>query len=206
MVKSRPKGAGQTCARDRSSNLDGIEDICAEYAYHRRATISGDSVPLGGCRVSTFIDREVTGNCPLGSAYGLGCLVEFGGHIEIVDGRGSAVDTIKADKGVDFEVSKVEVDVNGVESNQEVDEGFLLLFRYMFEKGLSPDVTRGEGGGNADIEPKGFGVNITNIDTTLVSEEDRITLTIGVDAYVELGVRWMRKERLDDKVVEGPGH
>ena len=123
-----------------------------------------------------------------------------------MDGRGSAVDTIKTDKGVDFEVSKVEVDVNGVESNEEVDEGFLLLFRYMFEKGFSPDITRGEGSGNADIEPKGFGVNVTNIDTTLVSEEDGITLTIGVDAYVELGVRGMRKERFHDKVVEGPGH
>jgi hypothetical protein len=34
-------------------------------------------------------------------------------------------------KGVNFEVSEVEVDVDGVETNEEVDEGFLLLFGYM---------------------------------------------------------------------------
>ena len=173
---------------DRSSDLGGIKGICAIYAYHRRATIGRDCLSLGGCRVSTVVDREIAGNRPLWSAYGLSSLIEFGGHIEIVDGGGSAVDTIKTDQGVDLKVSEVEVNINGVEANEEVDEDFLLFFGDMFQKGLSPDVTRGERRGNADIKPKGFGVDITNIDTALVGEEDRVALTIGVDAYVEFRV------------------
>ena len=82
----------------------------------------------------------------------------------------------------------MEVDVDGVETDEEVDEGLLLLFGHMLEKGFNPDVTRGERGGNADVKPEGFGVNIADVDTTLVGEEDRIALTVGVDAYVELGV------------------
>ena len=179
-----------------SSDLGGIEDICAVYAYHRRATIGRDALSLGGCRVSALVDREITGNCPLGSAYGFSGLIEFGGHVEIVNGWGSPIDTIETDKRINLEVSEVEVDVNGVKTNEEVDEDFLLLFGHMFQKCLSPDVTGGERSGNADVEPKGFGVNITNVDTALVSEENRITLAIGVDAYVEFGVRGMRKEWL----------
>ena len=120
-----------------------------------------------------------------------------------MNGGGSAVDTIKTDQRIDFEVSEVEVDVDGVETNKEVDEDFLLLFGHMFEKCLSPDVTRGKGSGNANIKPKGFCVDVTNVDTTLMGEENGITLAVGVDAHVEFGVRGMRKERLQDEVVEG---
>ena len=163
-------------------------DICAVYAYHWGATISGDGFALGRRSVGTIVDREITGNCPLGSAYGFGGLIEFGGHIEIVDGGGSTIDTIETDQGVDLEVREVEVDVDRVETGEEVDEYFLLLFGYMFEKGLGPYVTRGERRGNSDIEPKSFSIDITNIDTTLVGEEDRITLTVGIDTHVKFGV------------------
>jgi len=97
----------------------------------------------------------------------------------------------------------MEVDVNGIEANEEVDEDLLLLFRYMFEESLRPDVARGERSSNADIKPKSFGVHITDIDATLMSEENGITLTIGVDAYIELGIGGMREEWLQDEVVEG---
>ena len=158
------------------------------YAYHRRATISGDGFALGGCGVGTFVDREITGNCPLGSAYRFCSLIEFGGHVEVMDGGGSTIDTVETNQGVDLEVREVEVDVDGVETDEEVDEDFLLLSGYMFEKGLSPDVTGGECSGDADVKSKGFGVDITNVDTTLVSEEDRVALTVGVYAHVEFGV------------------
>ena len=105
-----------------------------------------------------------------------------------MDGGGSTVDTIETDQGVNLEVSEVEVDVDGIETNEEVDEYLLLLFGDVFEKGLSPDVARGERSGNADIKPKGLCVDVANVDTTLVSEEDRIALTVGVDAYVEFSV------------------
>lgn len=105
-----------------------------------------------------------------------------------MDGGGSAIDPIETDQGVDLEVSEVEVDVDRVEADEEVDEDFLLLSGYVFEKGLSPDVTRWELSGDANIKPKGFSIDITDVDTTLVSEEDRIALTVGVDAHVEFGV------------------
>ena len=111
MVKSRPKGAGQTCAPDKS-DLGEFGSICAAYAYHRGATISRDGFALGSSCVGTIVDREITSDCPLGSAYRLGGLVEFGGHIEIVDGWWCAVDTIKADQRVNLEISEVEVNVN----------------------------------------------------------------------------------------------
>lgn len=105
-----------------------------------------------------------------------------------MDGWRCTVDTIKTDQRVNLEVSEVEVNVNGVETDEEVDKDFLLLLRYMFQESLSPDIARRERGGNTDVESKGFGIDITNVDTTLVSEENRIPLTVRVDAYVKLGV------------------
>ena len=56
-----------------------------------------------------------------------------------MDGCGSPVDAVKTDEEIDIEVSKVEVDVNQVETNEEVNEDFLLLFGYMFQKCLGSD-------------------------------------------------------------------
>lgn len=39
-----------------------------------------------------------------------------------------------------------------------------------------------------DLEAKRLGVDIANIDTTLVSEEDIVAITIGVDTDVEFAV------------------
>ena len=163
-------------------------DICAAYAYHGGAAICGDCFTLGSSRVGTIVDGEITSNSPLGSAYGLSGLVEFGGHIEIVDGWWSTVDTVKAYQGINLEIREMEVNVNRVEADEEVDEDFLFLFRYMFKESLSPDISRGERSGDTDVESKGLGVDITNIDTAFVSEENGIAIAIRVDAYVELGV------------------
>ena len=50
-----------------------------------------------------------------------------------------------------------------------------------------------------------FGIDIADIDTTLMGEEDLITLALGVDADIVFGVGWVREERLYDEVVEGAG-
>ena len=113
-----------------------------------------------------------------------------------MDGWRSTIDAVEADEGINLEVGEVEVNVNGVETDEEVDEDFLLLLRYMFKKGLSPDVTRGERTVNANVESKGFGIDITNIDTTFMGEEDGIALAIGVYAYIKLGVGRVREEWL----------
>jgi len=46
----------------------------------------------------------------------------------------TAVDTVETDKRVDLEVGKVEVDIDGVETNEEIDKSSLLLRRDMLEK------------------------------------------------------------------------
>jgi hypothetical protein len=51
----------------------------------------------------------------------------------------------------------------------------------------------------------GLGVDISDIDTSLVGEEDLVSVPHRVDANVVFGVLRMRKERLDDEVVEGTG-
>jgi len=133
------------------------------YAYHRRATIRGNGFAFGGCGVGTFVDRGTVGSCLLASAYGFGGLIEFGGHVEIVDGGRST----RTDQGV----GEAEVDVA---EERRMRKSANISF---FSPGTH--LRRVSGG----TEPKGFG-----IDTTLVSEEERITLAVGVDAHVEFGV------------------
>ena len=53
------------------------------------------------------------------------------------------VDTAKTDEGIDLEASEVEADANRAETNEKVNVN-PLLFGYMFQKGLSPDVTEGK--------------------------------------------------------------
>ncbi len=47
----------------------------------------------------------------------------------------AAVLAIEDNQGVDFEVGKVEVDVDGVEADEEVDKGVLLCFGDVWEEG-----------------------------------------------------------------------
>jgi len=108
-----------------------------------------------------------------------------------MDGGGVAISAIEAYKRVDFEVGKVEIDIYRVEADEEVYKSLLLLFRYVSEKS-SLDFLAGREwlvDGNEELE--GLGVYITDIDTTLVSEEDIIALTGRVDANVEFSVRRM---------------
>ena len=56
-----------------------------------------------------------------------------------------------------------------------------------------------------DGEAECLGVNITDIHTTLVGEEDLVAFAVGVDADIVFGVGWVREERLYDEVVEGAG-
>ena len=153
-----------------------------------------------------LVDRKVTCNRPLGTADRLGSLIELRRHIEVVDGGLTAVDTIKDDERVNFEVGEVEVDVNGVEADEEVDEGLLLCGGDVLEERVRDHLAGGEGGVDGDLELEGLRVDITNVDTTFVGEEDVGALTSGVDADVVFGIRRVGKEGLDDEVVERAGY
>ena len=59
---------------------------------------------LGG-----VVEGGVARDGPLGPADGVGGLVEFGGHVEVVDGGRAVGGGVEADEGVDFEIGEVEV-------------------------------------------------------------------------------------------------
>ena len=119
-----------------------------------------------------------------------------------MDSRLAAVDAIEDNKGVDPEVGEVEVDVHGVEADEEVDEGLFLGGGDVGEESVGNCLTRGEWCANGKAQLEGLRVDIANVDTTLVCEENVVTFTGGVDADVVLGIGRMRQEGLDDEVVE----
>ncbi len=176
-------------------------------AYHRGTTVSRYALAFARRPLSTrFIHGQIACNSPLRTTDRLRSLVELRGHVEVVDCGLTAIYTVEADEGVDLEVGEMKVDVDGVQANQEVDKGFLLASRYMGEKRRCDRLSRWEMGTNWEVKSESFGVDITDVDTSLVGEKDRITLALGGDADVVLCVGWMREERLEDEVVQGAGH
>ncbi len=81
-----------------------------------------------------LVDRKITCNRPFGSANRVSGLIELSCHVKVVNRGLTAVDTVETDKRVDLEVGKVEVDIDGVETNEEIDKSSLLLRRDMLEK------------------------------------------------------------------------
>jgi hypothetical protein len=52
-----------------------------------------------------------------------------------------------------------------------------------------------------DVEDECFGVDVADVDTAFVGEEDGVAFALGVDADVVFGVGGMWLEGLDDEVV-----
>jgi hypothetical protein len=131
-------------------------------------------------------------------------LIELGGHVEVED-LGLALD-LNGDKGVDLEVGKVKVDVDRVQAGNEVNEGLLDLTTgdVLEEAGLD-GLAVGQLASDGDEKLDSLGVDISNLDSSLVGEENDISLTNRVDADVELGVGRVGKEGLDDEGVESTG-
>lgn len=76
----------------------------------------------------------------------------------------------------------------------------------MDEDGLFDLVSRWPLATDRNGETESLGVDISDIDTTFVSEKDFVTFTSRVDADVEFGVGRMGEERLDDEGAEGTGN
>ena len=171
--------------------------------HHRRAAVSRDRLALGSRRLRTgLVHRQVARDRPLGTAERLCGLVQLRRHVEVVDRRLAAIDAIEADKRVDFEVCEVEVNVDGVEADEEVDERLLLRLGYVLEQGVGDGLARGDRLVHADLEGQRLRIDVANINASLVRKEDIVAITVRVDADVVLGVGRMREEGLDDEVVE----
>jgi len=114
----------------------------------------------------------------------------------------TTVDGIENNKRVDFKVRKVEINIDRIETDQKINEGILLLSRNMAEEGSSNILASGEGLVDRDVKDKGFGIDVTNVNTALVSEENAVTLALGTDANIIFSIGRVGKERLDDEVVQ----
>ena len=96
----------------------------------------------------------------------------------------------------------MQVNVDAIQANEEINEG-VFLFRWdVDQEGGRDDVACGERLNYGKVEYERFCVDVADVDAAFVGEEDGVAFTTGCDADVVFGVRGMRKERFNDKVVE----
>lgn len=73
----------------------------------------------------------------------------------------------------------------------------------MGEEGGGDGLTGGERLVYREVENEGLGIDVADINTTFMSEENGVTLTLGGDADVVFSCGGMREEGLDDEVAKG---
>jgi len=156
-----------------------------------------------GCGI---VNTQIASNGPLGAADAFGGLIKFGSHIEVADLRLATVDGIENHERVDLEIGEVEIDVNAVETDEEIDEGLLLFGGDVGQQSAGDHLTRGEWFIDGKLEDEGLGVDIADVNTTFVGEKDGVAFASRVDADVVLGIRWVGKEGLHDEVVQSAGY
>jgi len=96
----------------------------------------------------------------------------------------------------------VEVDVDGVEAGDEVDEDIMLGLRDVNKEGRTDGVSCGELVLDLDLELESLCVDIADLDASLVGEEDIVTVAVRVDTDVILGVGGVGDEWLDEEGLE----
>ena len=144
---------------------------------HGRASVNIDLAILGSTASGDAESGGRTGNGPLDTALELGGLVNLGGKIEEVDVGGGDVLVGNDDERVDLEVSELAVDVDGVKTGNEVNKDVVDTGRHLAEKALGDLLVAGvllEVDGNQEL--LSLSVNITDLNTTLVVEENPVTL------------------------------
>ena len=158
---------------------------CGEV--HGRASVNVDLAILGSTASGDAESGRRAGNGPLDTALKLGGLVNLGGKIEEVDVGGGDVLVGNDDERVDLEVSELTVDVDGVKTGNEVNKDVVNTGGHLAEKALGDLLVAGvllEVDG--DQELLSLCVNITDLDTTLVVEENPVALNFEL-----AGFRWV---------------
>ncbi len=131
-------------------------------------------------------------------------MIEFCSHVKVVNGRFAAILAVQTDQRVDLKVCKVKVHIDGVETNEEVDQCCLLALNNVCQQCGRDRLARRERGTDGEAKGERLGVNITDVDTSFMSEENEIPLTLRSDADVVFGVGRMGEEGLEDEVVDSP--
>ena len=119
-----------------------------------------------------------------------------------MNGGFATVDGIEDNERIDFKVREVEINIDRVETDQEINKGVLLDGRDMSEEGSSNILASREGLVDRNIKDEGFGIDVTNVNTALMSEENAVTLALRTDTNIVFSIGRVRKERLDDEVVQ----
>jgi hypothetical protein len=150
---------------------------CGEL--HGRASVNVDLAVLGSTASGDAEGGRRAGNGPLDTALELGGLVNLGGKVEEVDISGGDLLVGNDDERVDLEVSELAVDVDGVKARNEVNKDVVDTGGHLAEEALGDLLVAGvllEVDG--DQELLSLSVDITDLDTTLVVEENPVALNL----------------------------
>lgn len=145
---------------------------------HRRTSVDVD-LAVGGGNSSLTQSSGGASDGPLGTTLELGGLVQLGRQIEEVHIGGGGVSVGDDDQGVDLEVGELAVHVDGVQAGDEVDQNIVDTLGDLAQESLGDLLVGGvllEVDGNEQL--LSLGVNITDVNTTLVGEEDPVTLSM----------------------------
>lgn len=126
---------------------------------------------------------------PLGAALELGGLVKLGREIEEVNLSRGGVGVRNDNERVDLEVCELAVNVDGVETGDEVNENVVDTLWHLLQKGSS-NLLVGWELGKVDRDEKLLSllIDIADIDTTLVGEEDPVALLASMLATLEVTI------------------
>lgn len=169
--------------------------------FHTWASIDAN----GGSNTGEANVLGSSGDGPLRACLELCGLIQLGSEIEVVDAGRLVLGGVQDDQGVNLEVGEVEVDVDGVEAGDEVDEDIVLGLGDVNKEGRADGVSGRELVLDLDLELECLCVDITDLDASLVGEEDVVTVAVRVDADVVLGVGGVGDEGLDEEGLEDTG-
>jgi hypothetical protein len=143
---------------------------------HWRASINADlAVGLGHGGQAEVL--RAAGNSPLGTAFEFSSLVKLGGKVKEMHIGGGTLSVGNDNKRVDLKVGELAVNVDGVEAGDEVHQDIVNALGYLAQESRSNLLVRGVVlQVHGDKKLLGLRINITNVDTTLVGEEDPVTL------------------------------
>jgi hypothetical protein len=145
---------------------------------HRGASVDVD-LAIGGSGGGHAESSGAAGNSPLGAALELSGLVNLGCQIEEVNIGGGGVSVRDDDQGVDLEVGELAVNVDSVQASDEVDEDIVNTLGDLAQQASGDLLVGGvllEVDGNQQL--LSLGIDITDINTTLVVEENPVTLKL----------------------------
>lgn len=143
---------------------------------HWRASIDGDLVVLGGDGGQAQSSGAASDG-PLDTALELSGLVKLGSQIEEVDLSRGGISVRDDDERIDLEVSELAVDVDSVEAGDEVNEDIVNTLRDLLQESSGNLVVgRVLAEVDGDEQLLGLRIDIADIDTTLVGEEDPVAL------------------------------